>query len=191
MQQVRVVKSVIPSRRGEFLAFRDFGVGIGFDEIWSAVGSEAKVDARISIEPERPVYAFRCSLNAGGYLRREVFGRPVHDSDALLIVEIVLGLFSGDLPRPLTAAKTAEFQLPHRQNAQPVVAEHADIKLASLDVLFGDGGGAEPIVNEGDALCELLVGIDDGCLRNTGGSILAQALDDQWQGKPRRPVDFA
>lgn len=58
MQQVRIVKSVITSRRSEFLAFRYFEIGIGFNEIRCAVGSEAKVDACISIEPQRPVDAF-------------------------------------------------------------------------------------------------------------------------------------
>ena len=161
MQQVRVFKPVMLGRCRELLAFCDFGIGIGFDEIGSAVGRETKVDTSISIEPQCSVDTFRCSLDTGGHVRREVFGRPVHDSDARLIIGIVLGLFGGDLPCPL-AAQAAEFQLPHRQNAQPVVAEHADIKFTSLNVLFGDGGGPEAIVNEGDALCELLVRIDDG-----------------------------
>src|ERR1035441_2955619 len=56
MQQGCVIKSVIPSRCSELLAFRYFGIGIGFNEIWSAVGREAKVDTRISIEPQCSVY---------------------------------------------------------------------------------------------------------------------------------------
>src|SRR5262245_53565942 len=169
MQQVRVFKSVMPSRCSELLAFRYFGVGIGFNEIGRAVGSEAKVDTCVAVEPQCPVDAFRRSLNAGVYLRREVSGRPVHDSDTFLIIGIVFGLFGGDLPRALTA-QAAELQFPNRQNAQPVVAEHADIELASLDVLLGDSGSSEPLVNEGDALCELLVRIDDRCLRDPVGS---------------------
>src|SRR5215510_3541425 len=189
MQQLRVVKPVMPGRCSELLAFCYFGVGIGFNEIWSAVGREAEVDTRISIEPQCPIYAFCCSLNAGVCLRREVLGWPVHNSDALLIFGIVLGLFGGYLPRALTA-QAAEFQFPNRQNAQPIVAEHADIELTPFDVLFGDGGSSEPLVNESDALCELLVRIDDRCLRDPVGSILAQALDDQRQRKARRPPDL-
>ena len=157
------------------MAFRYFGIGIGFNEIRSAVGREAKVDACISIEPQCSVDAFRCPLDASSYFRREVFGRPVCNSDAFLIIGIVFGLFGGDLPCPLTAQVT-EFQFPHRQNPQPFVAEYADIKFTSLNVLLGDGGGPEPIVNEGDPLCEFLVRIDDGCLRDPEGPILAQAL---------------
>ena len=37
------------------------------------------------------------------------------------------------------------------------------------------------VVNERDALCELIVRIDDGRLRDPEGSVLAQALDDQRQ----------
>ena len=66
MQQVGVIKPVMPSGNSELLALRYFGIGIRFDEIRSAVGREAKVDARVSIEPQCPVDAFRCSLNAGG-----------------------------------------------------------------------------------------------------------------------------
>ena len=187
MQQVRVIKSVMPSRCSELLALRYFGIWIRFNEIRSAVGRQAKVDTCVSIEPQGPVDAFRRSLNAGGYLRRKVLGRPIYNSDAFLIAGIVFGLFGGDLPCPLTA-HAAEFQFPNRQNAQPIVAEHGDIELTSLDVLLGDGGSSEPLVNEGDALCELLVRIDDGRLRDPEGSILAQALDDQRQRKARVAV---
>src|SRR5207302_2513425 len=130
MQQVLVIKSVMPSRCGELLAFRDFGIGVRFNEIRSAVGSEAKVDARVSIEPQCSVDAFCYSLNASVYLRRKVLGRPIYNSDALLITRIVFDLFGGYVPCTL-AAHGAEFQFPNRQNSQPIVAEHADIELTS------------------------------------------------------------
>src|SRR6478752_2415393 len=143
----------MPSRCGELLALRYFGIGIRFNEIRSAVRREAKVDTCVSVQPQCPVDAFRRSLDAGGYLRCKVLGRPIYYSDAFLIAGIVFGLFSGYLSCPLTA-HAAEFQFPNRQNAQPIVAEHADIELSSFDVLFGYGGSSEPLVNEGDALCE-------------------------------------
>src|SRR6185437_7396873 len=101
--------------------------------------------------------------------------RPIDNSDALLIIGIVFDLLGGGG----LATKKTEFQFPDRQHLQPVVAEHADIEFASLDILLGDGGGSDPLVDEGDALDKLLIRIDDGCLRNTAGSILVQALDDQ------------
>ena len=82
----------------ELLALGDFGVRIGFDEIGRAVGGEAKVDAGVAVELQDPVDAFRRALNAGAQLRREILGRPVDDSDALLIVGIVFGFFGGDVP---------------------------------------------------------------------------------------------
>src|SRR6185437_12474378 len=182
MQQVRVIHSVMLSGRSELLALRDFGIGVRFDEVRSAVGREAEVDARVAVEPQCSVDALRYSLNMGGYFRRKVFGWTIHDSHALLIAGIVFDLFGGYLPCPMTA-HAAEFQFPNRQDPQPIVAEHADIELAPLDILLGDGGSSDLLVNEGDALRELLVGVDDGCLRDAPRSILAQTLDDQRQRK--------
>src|SRR5262249_15308073 len=151
------------SRRSELFALCDFGIWVRFNEIRRAVGGEAKVDARVSIEPQRSVDAFRYSLNTGRYLRRKCLGRPIFNSDALLIDGIVLDLFGGYVPRAL-AAHGSEFQFPNRQNSQPIVAEHSDIEFTSLDILLGDGGGSDLLVDEGDALCELFVRFDDGCL---------------------------
>jgi hypothetical protein len=57
--------------------------------------------------------------------------------------------------------------------------------------LLRNRGGADPFVNEGDALREFLVGVDDGRLRNAEGRVLAHALDDQRQGQARWPPDLA
>src|SRR5262245_52288518 len=164
----------MPSRCRELLALRDFGIGVRFNEIRSAVGREAKIEARVAIEPERSVDAFGYSLNTIGHLRRKVLGRPILNPDALLIAGIVFDLFGGDVPRTL-AAHAAEFQFPNRQDPQPIVAEHADIELTSLDKLLGDGGSSDLLVDESDALCELLVGVDDGCLRDTPRSVLVRS----------------
>ena len=80
-----------------------------------------------------------------------------------------------------TRGDVAEFQLPHRQHPQPRVAEHSDIELTPLDILLGDGGSADLLVNEGDALREFLIRVDNGCLRDATGSVLGQALDEQRQ----------
>ena len=65
MQQARIIETVMPGRQRKFLALGDFRIGVRFNEIQRAVGSEAKVDARVSIKPQRAVDAFCCSLNAG------------------------------------------------------------------------------------------------------------------------------
>src|SRR6266481_7014288 len=108
MQQVRIIESVMQSRCSELLALRDFRIGVRFNEIRSAGGREAKVDARVSIEPQRSVDAFRYHLNTGGYLRSKVLRRPIYDSDALLVTSVVFDLFGGYVPCTL-AAHGAEF----------------------------------------------------------------------------------
>src|ERR1044072_241052 len=91
MQQLGVFDSVMLGRSRELLAFGYFRIGIGFNEIGSAVGREAKVDTCVSIQPHSSADAFRCSLDARRHVGREVFGRSVHDSDARLVIGIVLG----------------------------------------------------------------------------------------------------
>src|SRR5260370_23655739 len=80
---------------------------------------------------------------------------------------------------------------PHRQHPQPVVTKHPDIELTPLDVLLRNGRGADSFVNERDALCEFLVGVDDGRLCDADGRVLAHALDDEGQGHARRPPYLA
>ena len=58
MQEVGVREAVMPSCRRELFALRNFGIGIRFEEIWNAVGREAKVYARISIKLQYSVDAF-------------------------------------------------------------------------------------------------------------------------------------
>jgi hypothetical protein len=66
MQQVGVGDAVVPGRRRKLLAVRYLGIGIGFEEIENAVGTETKIDAGISVELERPIDPLRCSLDARG-----------------------------------------------------------------------------------------------------------------------------
>ena len=98
----------------------------------------------------------------------------MQDAAALLIVGIVFDFLGGDCPS--TLGHVAEFELPHRQHPQPVIAEDPDIELTPLDILFGDSGSANSLMNEADALCELFVGVDDGGLRDTVGPVLAQTF---------------
>ena len=120
-------------------------------------------------------------------------GRPLagafHDAVALLVFEVVLDLLGRDRPRALR--QIAELQFPDRQHAAAVVAEHADIDLAALDILLGDRRGADPLVDEGDALGQRLVAFHHRGLGDPHRGILDQALDDQRQLQPRRPLDLA
>ena len=89
------------------------------------------------------------------------------------------------------ARQVGEFQLPDGQHAQAVVAERADIDLASVDILLGDGSRADALVDEADALDQPLVAVDHRGLRDAFGGVLAQALDDEREGEALRPPDLA
>src|SRR5262249_16648289 len=155
MQQLPVWDAVGSRRGGEFLAFRDLGIGIGFQEIRDAVGREPEVDAGIAVEFQRAIDSLGQLLDAGGEFRGQILGLSVQDVAALLVAGIVLGLLGRD--EPVAFRHVAEFQLPHRQRPQPVIAEHADIELAPLDIFLSDGGGADPLMDEGDAVGKFLV----------------------------------
>src|SRR5207247_3484936 len=62
-----------------------------------------------------------------------------------------------------------EEQLPHGQRLKGLVPEHADIDFASLDVLLDERCGADAVVDEGDALLQLLIAVDDRSLRDADG----------------------
>ena len=173
----------------EFLTLGDFRIGIGLEEIRRAVGGEAEIDAGIAVELERAVDAFGHALDARRQLRRQILGRSVADAAALLIIGIVLDLFGGD--EPVALGHVLKLQFPYRQHQQPLVAENADIDFAALDILLGNGRGADALVDKADALDEFLVGVDDGSLRNAVGRILIDAFDDQRQREPRRALDLA
>jgi hypothetical protein len=63
MQQVRIGEAVVPSSRRKFLALRDLGIGIRFEEIRNAIGREAEIDAGISVELQGSVDSFGHSLD--------------------------------------------------------------------------------------------------------------------------------
>ncbi len=146
-------------------------------------------DAAAPVELERAVNSLGGSFDAGAQLRREILGRPVQDAAALLILGVVLDPFRGD--ESCAMCHASELELPDRQDAEPIVPEHADIELPALDVLLGNGRGADPFVDEADTLGKLLVGLHHRRLRDAVGGILVQALDDERQCEMRGTPDLA
>src|SRR5262245_22432914 len=65
LQEVRIADAVVLGGGREFLALRNFGIGIHFEEIGRAVGRETEVDTGIAVELERAVNPFRQALDAG------------------------------------------------------------------------------------------------------------------------------
>src|SRR6266566_2033635 len=189
MQQLGISNAVMQGRRGELLGASDLGIGVGLDVVGDAVGRESEIDARVTVELERAVNSLGGSFDAGAQLRREILGRPVQDAAALLILGVVLDPFRGD--ESCAMCHASELELPDRQDAEPIVPEHADIELPALDVLLGNGRGADPFVDEADTLGKLLVGLHHRRLRDAVGGILVQALDDERQSQARRTPDLA
>ena len=107
----------------------------------------------------------------------------------LLILQIVLDLFGGDEAGALR--HVAELELPDRKNAQPLVAEDADIELAAFDILLGDRRRADAFVDEGDALGKFLIAVDYRGLRDAPGGIFIQAFDDERESEARRTANLA
>ena len=108
---------------------------------------------------------------------------------ALLVVEVMLHRRRGD---PIgTCIQVAELQFPDRQHAQSLAAEHADIDLATVDILLDDRIGADLLVDEGDALRQLLVVVHQRGLGDTERGVLAETLHDQREGEPGRAFDRA
>src|SRR5262245_3439424 len=181
VDQRRILEPVVLGRRGELLVAGNFGIGVGLDVIGNAVDGEAEIDAGIAVEVERAVDALRRALDRFSELRREVLGRAHGDVVTLLVLEIVLDLFGGDEVRALRHA--AEVELPDRKHAQPLIAKQADVKLAALDILLGNGRSADAFVDEADALGELVIAVHDRCLRDAPRGVLVQALDDEQIGR--------
>ncbi len=189
LQQVRIADADMLRRRREFLALGDFRIGIGFEEIRRAVRREAEIDARIAVQFQRPIDPLCHVLDARRQLRRKILGRTVTDAAPFLIIGIVFDLLGGDVP--IAVRHILKSQFPYRQRQKPFIADDADIDFAAFDILLDDGGGADALVDEIDALGEFLVGVDDGGLRDAVGRVLVDALDDERQCQPRRTLDLA
>src|SRR5262249_32014494 len=155
-----------------------------FDIIGNALGRETKIDTGIAVEVERAVDALGRALDRVSELRRDISRRTHGDVVALLVLPNVLHPFGGDEAGALRHA--AEPELPDRKHAKPLIAQHADVELAALDILLGDGRGAYVLMNETHALGKLLVAVHHRCLRDAPRGVLVQALDDERKGEARR-----
>ncbi len=118
-----------------------------------------------------------------------ILRRRVQDASPFLIVRIMLDLLGRD--RPSALGEIAKLELPYRQCAQAIIANHADINLPALDILLRNGGRADAFVDEADAFSKFVIAVDDGGLRDPPGGILTKAFDDEGQREALRPLDFA
>ena len=80
-------------------------------------------------------------------------------------------------------------QLPHRQDVDLPIAHHPDVEFAPFDVLLDEGAGPDARVDEGDALLEFVVLLDNGRLRDPERGLFGHRFDNEGKGQPRGPLD--
>ena len=114
----------------------------------------------------------------------QILGGGGGDAVLLLIAPIPLHLARRD-GRQLLRQRT-EGHLPYRQYLEAVVADHADIELAALDVLLHQGVGMGLLVNELDSLLELPLVRDDRGLRDSERGVLGGGLHEQRKAQALR-----
>jgi hypothetical protein len=105
----------------------------------------------------------------------------------LLVRGIPLHALGRDARR--LVGEVLEHHLPDRQHLEAPRAHDADVELAAVDVALDDRVGVLALVDERDALLELLVRIDDRQLRDAGRALLRERLHDQRERELLRPHD--
>ena len=112
----------------------------------------------------------------------QLFGRAAVDAVLLLILHAPLHPIGRNAFRALGHVR--EKELPHGQRLQRLVAQNAHVELAAFDVLLRDRRRADALVNERDALLQLLVAVDDRRLRDADRRLLRQRFHDQRELQP-------
>ena len=72
------------------------------------------------------------------------------------------------------------------QCGQPLVAEHADVEFAPVDVLFHERVAARLVVDEFDALAQSRHVLDHGGLRDAERGVVGRRLDEQREAQSTR-----
>ena len=102
----------------------------------------------------------------------QLLRRPAVDPIFILVLHAPLHPIGRNAFRALGHVR--EKELPHRQRLQRLVAQNAHVQLAAFDVLFRDRRRPDALVNERDALFQLLIAVDDGRLRDADRRFLRQ-----------------
>ena len=163
-------------RLRKVFAVRQVRIRVGLEHERTALFVHPHVDAGVAVQVERAVRALGDALDPLRHGRVEL-RRVGHDPVLLLVLRAPLHALGGDVPAVVRHLR--ERHLPHREDVEPIVAEHADIEFAAFDELLDDGGGAEAVVDELDAPGELLGVLHDRGLRDAGRRFEEQRLHDQ------------
>src|SRR5438046_8073654 len=115
----------------------------------------------------------------GDERRLEPFGELVLQAPAFTIFLIPLRLVSRNLW--FVRRHFAEDQLADRKNGEPHVAHQAHVKFAALDVFLRNRVAVVFLVNKSHPLTELLIRLDERCLRNAVGRFFLYGLYQNWK----------
>jgi hypothetical protein len=161
---------------GEVFVFGQDGVGVGFDEVDFVVGGNAEVEAGVAVDGEEVVDAFAGFLDGGDEGGVEVFGELVFEAPFFAVVFVPFGFVGGHFG--FVGRDFAEDEFADGVGFEAVVAEEADVEFAAFDVFFGDDVVVVGLVDELDALVELVVVLDEGGLGDAEGGFFFEGFDD-------------
>ena len=168
-------KPALPAESAKSSSSARIGFGFASMKIDLVRRREPQVDARVAIDRQQTVDAFARLLDLRDERRIKALGELILQAPAFAIFLVPLRAIGRDLR--LVRRHLAEDQLADRKNGQPQVAHQADVEFAALDVFLGDHVAVVFLVNESDALPELLVGLDEGGLRDAVGRLFFHRLD--------------
>ena len=150
-------------------------IRIRLDEINFVGGREPEVDACVTVDGEQTIDAFACFLEVADERWIELFGKLIPQTFALAILVVPFRAVGRDFR--LVRGGIAEDHFANRKHGQAHIAHQTHVKFTAIDVLLGNRVGAAFFVNKGDAFPKLLVGLDEGRLRNSVGRFFFHGLN--------------
>ena len=153
----------------------------------SPSGASADVEPGVVAEPERAERGAADLLDPLPRRPRERAGEHVADALPRPVVLVPLGGLGGDpLLRP--GAPLVEDHLGDRQNVEVVaVADQADVELAAVHELLGDGRLLEALVHHRHPLGQRRRVLHHRGLGDAGGGVALERLDDEREAQVGGP----
>src|SRR5881394_60918 len=176
VQQLAILDAVGARGHRELAVLLEIAVRVDLDHEDLAGFREPEIDTAVVAHAQRPIGVERDLLEPRAQLRLEIGHDRFRAVEALArLVELRLAVH--DLEAALLHAR--EIHLERRQRRELLVAEHADVELAALDVLLREGRVAERLVDVEHALHELLRVAHEGAHVDPDRGVHPQRLHEQ------------
>src|SRR5688572_14317052 len=171
----------------EIFVTSDLGIGIRFQQVKLAVVREPVIQSGITTQAQMTVDALRQQFEPVLEFFRQ-FSGFCHEPDLLLIVGIPFQPAGGDVQRAF--GQIVDHELPRRVGLESSVADHADVDLATFDVLLRYGIAIGCAMDELDSFLEFLVIVNDRRLGYAYRTLFNDRLYKQGKSKPRGARDL-